>query len=281
MNIFMSFWSGGSKSSNQNIDMWKLSLALAKKHYEKVFLISDDFGCDLLKELPFDGFLNKLNIVPNHLSKIWSLGKIYAYLFACEFKKPFLHLDSDVFLWEPLPKKLLYSSAFCQSLDKEILDKDHIGYFDFYKCIKNGYELPEVWNELIIKQNINFIPYNMGIFGGFDLDFIRNYCNFAIKIAENKKYEKLWNYEEINSLPLSCMIEQGNLVIFSHINNKKIEVLYEDFIDKQNRTYKKYTHLMLLKNNWKIKNSIKKRVSQIPYDLDVKNIPIERWHSVD
>lgn len=280
MNVFMSFWSGGIKSSNQNLDMWKLSLALAKKHYGKVFLISDDIGCDLLKNLPFDLFLNKLNIVPKNLSKIWSLGKIYAYYYACEFNKPFLHLDSDVFLWEPLPKKVTYSRIFAQSLDVPILEKKNIGYFDFEKAIESKYELPEIWEKLI-KEKINLVPKNMGIFGGFDLNSIKEYCKFSIEMAQNNKYENLWNYEQINPLSVSCMIEQGNLVIFSYINNIKIELLYEDFADKENKTHKKYTHLMLLKNNKKIKNSIKNRISQEPYDLIVKNIPIERWHYID
>ena len=281
MNVFMSFWSGGSKSCKQNLDMWKLSLALAKKHYKNVFLISDDDGCDLLKDLPFDLFINKLNNIPKDLSTIWCLGKIYAYKYACEFNSPFLHLDSDVFLWEPLPKKLLHSRIFAQSKDIKIFEKNNMAYFDFFKTKRYGHKLPNVWEELIIKRKINFHPYNVGIFGGFDLQSIKEYSKFAIEIAENDENKPLWNIEEISSLSKSCMVEQGNLAIFCYINNIKVETLYEDLEDKENKSYKKYTHLMLLKNNYKIKKSIKKRVSQNPYDLIVKNVPIERWHSVD
>jgi|LakMenEpi03Aug12_release.lakeMendotaPanAssembly.Ray.scaffolds.fasta_scaffold96938_2 hypothetical protein len=276
MNIFMSFWTGGQKSSNQNLDMWKLSLALAQKHYKNVYLISDNVGCEVLKDLPFTSFINVLNDIPKNLSKIWCLGKIYAYKYACQMRKPFLHLDSDVFLWEPLPNKLLYSRIFAQSPDIEIFEKEHIAYFNF-ELIKN-LEIPDVWKDLIIIKKINFLPYNMGIFGGFDTDLISRYCEFAIKMAENPKYKKIWD-SELNSLSVSCMIEQTNLSIFLYINDAKIEVFYDDFADKNNKTYKKYTHLMLLKNNNKIKNSIKQRVNQNPYDLRVKNVPIEKWHS--
>ena len=46
----------------------------------------------------------------------------------------------------------------------------------------------------------------MGIFGGFDLNSIKEYCKFSIEMAQNNKYENLWNYEQINPLSVSCMI---------------------------------------------------------------------------
>ena len=36
MNVYMSFWTQGFRADQLNINFWKLSLALAKKHYKKI-----------------------------------------------------------------------------------------------------------------------------------------------------------------------------------------------------------------------------------------------------
>jgi hypothetical protein len=78
---------------------WILSLELAKRHYPDTMLVTDDQGRRILVDglgLQFGNISTELNSLIGHDSGWWNTGKLFAYRL---LKVPFLHLDSDVFLW--------------------------------------------------------------------------------------------------------------------------------------------------------------------------------------
>jgi len=283
----MSFWSSGVKAPKQNMDIWKLSLALAKKHYNQVYLITDDNGYDVLKNLPFDGFIKILNDVPQ-FPDLWCLGKIYAYYYACQ-EGNFLHLDNDVFLWEKLPEALTDSDIFVQSQDFEIYKNGRVCYSynieDINNIIKS--QLPNDWQDIIDNKK-NIMTYNMGIFGGKNKNLIKEYCEYIFNMVNNKDYEKFWNTSikrpvttGSNNMPhliKSCMLEQGNLGIICKKNNLIPSMLINNLCDDQCETYRKYTHLMNAKKNIKVVERLRERVSKEPYDLEPLNCSKQEWN---
>jgi len=279
MKVYTSYWTGGVRHKSTNLDMWKLSIALAKKHYKEVHLITDDLGKQILQDIPFTTVDTSLNNVPP-LSKVWALGKIYAYQKAAQ-QGPFLHLDADVFLWKPLPSKLLKSKIFTQSPDFPIF-KESGEYNEQYnvKALQKVFGvIPPIWIKYTNNLVENLIPYNMGIFGGTDVKSITEYCNFVIGMVNDKSLINLWNADTDAELAKTCLLEQANLAMFAKENNIKVETFMDNMEDTTNKTYRKYTHLMTGKDLTQVQLAITNRVSTEPYNLEPNQCTIEEWKS--
>src|SRR5438105_88271 len=83
---------------------WGLSLRLASRHYPETWLYTDDAGARILIEelnLPFTHVSTVLNKIEDEDPEWWALGKIEAYR---RHQDPFVHIDTDVFLWNRLPR---------------------------------------------------------------------------------------------------------------------------------------------------------------------------------
>jgi hypothetical protein len=138
-------------------------------------------------------------------------------------------------------------------------------------------KIPEVWEKY--KNNSSLIqPYNMGIFGGKDINNIKKYCEFVLSIVNDPQLKDTWDSHGEMHIQKNCLIEQGNLGIFLYENNLKINTLLKSLDDKENLSYKKYSHLMMQKESEVIRQNITKRLNQNPYDLEPKNVPIEQWN---
>lgn len=287
----MSFWTRGVRVDQiKDINFWKLSHALAEKHYGKVGLITDSHGAELLKEIPFSSietFLDDLKEINS--GKVWSLGKIYAYNKIAD-RGPFLHLDNDVFLWKKLPEELTNSEIFTQSFDAPFYD-------DFNKKIfNNAYdlnllnlvsmnEMPKDWEELM-RSGRDMKIHNVGVFGGTNVDFIKKYSEYSLNMIKNKKYMPLFEsdyYDEKTDSDVmlinSCCLEQLNLVLFNEkYFNLKINRLFDDMMDKEGKSYMAYTHLMRTKDNESVRKGIAQRVKFKPHFLELDpRITKEQW----
>ena len=83
-----------------------LAIICASRHFEEVQFISSEWGLELFKQLnlPITSYSNKLNELKTIPRQFWAYGKILAYN---EQDVPFVHVDNDVFLWDPLPDRIL------------------------------------------------------------------------------------------------------------------------------------------------------------------------------
>ena len=149
-----------------------LSVNLSKQHFDKVELVTDTEGEKKLAEMGiltmFDSYdlrLDKLNVD----SEFWIAGKLLAYI----QDEPFLHIDSDVFLFKGLGEYKNNGVLF-QSL--EPFSSPH---FKFY----------ETANKILTDNMTDFCPCEFsvgfgtkyseqaacctGIFGGTNITLIR------------------------------------------------------------------------------------------------------------
>ena len=79
------------------------SFETIRSFYPQTKLYSDSRGVDLLVErlgLGFQSVSTQLDGMQGYDPSWWALGKLFAY--ASE-EEPFIHFDSDVFLWRALP----------------------------------------------------------------------------------------------------------------------------------------------------------------------------------
>lgn len=70
--------------------------------------------------LDFDEVHTSLSVLDRHNQEWWALGK----LCACRAQtEPFVHIDNDVFLWQPRPHDVAAASVFAQNQEYFVLGR--------------------------------------------------------------------------------------------------------------------------------------------------------------
>jgi len=111
---------------SQNV-IWKellytqyLSAVLAKKHYGNITLVTTPQLAKMVTELglPYDEIIT--GVTDNTDLKCWSIPKLKSY---CHFNEPFLHIDTDVFIFNKINfgKKLNKNGSFEKQFKSPII----------------------------------------------------------------------------------------------------------------------------------------------------------------
>ncbi|MEO1401444.1 MAG: DUF6734 family protein [Cyanobacteria bacterium J06635_1] len=178
-------------SEKHHLLAWILSLELARQHYPDTVLMTDDHGARLLIDglgLAFDTVSTSLNHLEDQDPDWWVLGKLWAYR---QQTQPFIHIDTDVFLWQPLPAGLTQSPVFAQSPEHFIFGDNTASTWWYRPEVyeqkvkeTNGW-LPVEWQWYL--DNRRTLAFNTGIIGGQQIDFINHYADMAVKVATNSR----------------------------------------------------------------------------------------------
>jgi len=110
---------------------WILSCNQLRKYYDEVELYTDSLGYSILIEklkLPYTKVHIILDELNNYDDNLWALAKIKSYSLMNE---PFLHIDGDVFIFEPFNKNLMKTSIITQNIETT---SDY--YWDMWSKIK-------------------------------------------------------------------------------------------------------------------------------------------------
>jgi len=171
-------------------------------------------------QLPF----NSLILVHDQLTlphpDLWALPKIYTYSLQ---EKPFLHIDGDVFLFEPLDSGLLDSDLVAQN--KEVATEHYyfpaqkalMRHFSFFPpCVKGDFE-----------SGIPVQACNAGIIGGHNIIFYRDYTALAFEyIRKNEDRLKRINVNRFN-----VFFEQHLFYALAKEKGIPVSVLIEGIIE--------------------------------------------------
>lgn len=233
MKIVQSFWSGGIANIDDNTFGWKtsyyhllswvLSANLLAKHYNDVELYTDQLGYDILikkLQLPYTKVQIVLDNLNNYDSNLWALAKLRTYKLQ---KESFIHVDGDVFIWNKFPKRFNSKDLIAQNL--ELIT-------DYYKNMWQNIRphLKFIPKEISIdEQGLLSFACNMGIVGGDDLTFFRDFCNKAFDFVNKNK--TVWG--KINRLNFNIFFEQVLFYQLIQLNNVKPEYLFNE-IPKDN-----------------------------------------------
>ena len=224
--------------------------------------------------LNFDHVSLALNALDDSDPEWWNLGKLYAYRAQ---ETPFIHIDTDVFLWQRLPERLLAAPVFAQNPEYFI-----VGLHDSYY---NPYYMPEKFEKLLLHDKQGWIPEewlwcrrtffdhqkaaSCGIFGGTRTDFIRHYAELAIKFLEHQPNKTALSGLKDKSrhviLPeqylLSACIDYHRHRSDSEFSAIGIEYLFPSVGDFYNASSIGYTHLIAKsKSNASVVSRLEKRV---------------------
>jgi hypothetical protein len=190
MRIVQTFWTGnqdplrrscGWQAPEYNLMSWVMSAHSLREYYDEVVLYTDTAGRHLLIDtlrLPYTEVCTVLDDFPC-LPQHWALSKIKTYSMQ---SSPFIHVDGDVFITEPLPKRVENAPLVAQNRE--------IGTIYYRRMMDRILEhrdirLPEYIDKGLREESI--ASYNMGFLGATDLDFIRRYCQEVFRFMEENR----------------------------------------------------------------------------------------------
>lgn len=253
MKIVQSFWTGnkdcqkdghGWESPIYHYASWILSCNQLRQYYDDVILVTDKAGYDVLIKklhLPYTDVIVCLDELSKYNPNLWALAKIKAY---GALDEPFIHVDGDVFVWDKFDTSLGHHDLIAQNIETTT---------DYYRTMWNQIRsaidiLPEAMEKY--NQDISNKAYNMGIFGGNDIPFIKAYCKQAFDFVDQ-------NLEKVNKLDginFNIFFEQVLLYEFASSYGKDVATYikedigdneYQGFADFDNVPEgRKYLHLL-------------------------------------
>jgi hypothetical protein len=127
--------------------------------------------------LPYSEVTSTLNKLDHYHPQLWALPKIFTY---GHMESPLLHVDGDVFIWEPFRNELLESALIVQN------EEAATNYYEMIvKSLESNlsYFPVEIREQRELKAPIH--AFNAGIMGGNDIEFFKSYASNAFQFVEN------------------------------------------------------------------------------------------------
>ena len=195
MRAVWSFWSkpfaeargSGWHRPLHHLLAWGLSLRLARRHYPDTMLVTDSEGRALLVDglgLSFETVTTDLDRLRRADGRLWALGKLAAYGLQTA---PFVHLDTDVFLWRALPGRVTSAPVLAQHLERWPAGDGaccpHLLEDAFARA---GLRLPAEWAWARARWGVTVLEANCGIVGGTHVAFLRHYAGLALDLVLNE-----------------------------------------------------------------------------------------------
>jgi hypothetical protein len=185
---------------------WVLSVEAASRHYPDTILYTDSDGARLLVDavgLRFGRVSTMLDSLAERDVAWWNLGKLYAYR---DQEEPFVHIDSDVFLWSALPPETATGAVIVQN--PEEFEFDGCSWYQpvpMEAAVRAaGGWLPPEWTWYSARRAGTALC--CGILGGARVDLLRHYADLGIRIMEHPVNRTAWPDEE--KIEHSVLIEQ-------------------------------------------------------------------------
>jgi hypothetical protein len=170
-------------SPSDHLLAWVVSVQTASAHYPDTVLVTDTPGRRLLVEalgLRFGTVTTELDRLVADDPAFWTLGKLTAYHIQ---DRPFVHIDSDVFLWRRLPPALEQARVLTQNPEPRGNPFYDPAAVEF-AFAATGTPLPVEW--LWARGSWpRSRAENCGILGGTDIDFLRHYAATALSLARH------------------------------------------------------------------------------------------------
>lgn len=213
-------FSGGYLSPIVNWLSMAYSCLLLKRNNpnEQLFFYGNETIVHLFErlfKLPYDEF-RIIESKGEYADWFYCWPKIITYQ---EQDEPFIHIDTDVFMWKSMPQRLLNSPLVAQHMER-----DSNFYMEVYKQIEeDGIRLPQFLADCNDGKYIN--SYNAGLLGGNDIEFLRDYLN-EISNFLNENKDKILHSDR--KFLYNVVFEQWLFYGLSKKMNKKVCTFYKE-----------------------------------------------------
>jgi hypothetical protein len=241
---------------------WILSVENARKHFTELSLYTDDEGAALLVDdllLPFTEVSTCLNDLRDQDPDWWMLGKLHAYR---KQQSPFVHCDSDVYLWKPLPDRMRTAAVFAQNPEETDVPWYDADYCEQMIRRRGDGWIPAEWSGYRMRESLRQAAC-CGILGGTDVDFLRQYASLVIRILQSPRNRFAFNAMQDKKL-YNPFFEQYLLCACATARGVPIEYLFDSINDAMDHAAEiGYTHLISdAKSNPTIAERLEARVAR-------------------
>ncbi len=253
--IIQSFWSkpflkendnlnarfkGGWLNTNLFVYSCLFSCLKFKQNYGEVTLYTDNLGKELLidkLEIPYSKVNLELNQLQDYPAELWALGKVLTYSLQ---EKPFIHADTDVFVWNKLPIDFLKVDLLAQNLECNFPRYDEV----LEVVLSKFKDITEDLFPIYLKTK-NIYAYNAGIIGGSNLDFFKEFKTKIFNIINsnldklhlidigvfNMVYEQMFGFELANQKNLDIKFLKSEMnEAFSNVMKFHMVPIKETYI---------------------------------------------------
>jgi len=202
---------------------WALSCLQLYKIYGNVSLYGNAPAARLLidtLQLPYTkAYLTHDELILFH-PDLWALSKIHTYSLQ---EQPFLHIDSDAFVFQPFDSKLLSGELIAQNVEVATdyyyfpEQKKLMQHFTFFPpCVKRDFE-----------SGIPIQAVNAGILGGRHLSFFHDYAALAFDYVRKNANE----IKYVNASFFNIFVEQHLFYALAKERHIPVNVLFERIIN--------------------------------------------------
>lgn len=174
---------GGPAMLKPLISIMALSATSISRQFKDFVLITDDAGKELAEAcaMPYSDIISvgpQFGAHPDY----WIESKIHAY---AELHEPFVHFDTDLFLWKPLPEQFLQAPVFA-------FHSETFMWPTYERYLNTWSDLLPDFPKLHKKHFTNRMPINMAIFGGNNWQAINKYAKFVQDfVAQHQGFHNL------------------------------------------------------------------------------------------
>lgn len=172
MKFIRSLWTAPPGWRHSGMEtLWRLSCLRIIEHHGALTIHTDSTGASWLSGLHLPSSVTvtlALDALPHSLAHVWAIGKVACY--AAE-QEPFIHLDGDVILGRPLPRRVL-SAEVCA---------EHVYHVVPGKWFERA-DAPPHWHG--DWKRGNGTSFNCGIFGGNNLPAIHRIAQAGFSFAQ-------------------------------------------------------------------------------------------------
>ena len=230
--------------SNYSDFLFTMALAtcLARRHFKQVQVVSTAWGIKVLKQAGIQAteYSTALDVLRDQqVSRwFWAYGKMIAY---AQQTTPFVHIDNDVFLWKPLPDRVLQAELCFQS--KEFLD---VPEYRWYNVLKPCWDAAPVKPQIVVDNEVTDFVYNCGVCGGWNLDFFKEWIQCSAQYIFAPENQDLFFKQFKNILMHQNLYHEQYFaasLIKAHNMRSRVEVITDDVKNLVVATDRGYTHL--------------------------------------
>lgn len=223
--VFESRANGGWTHRLLNYYSWTLSSLQIKKFYPEIELYTDTLGKSLLidkLQLPYTKVYTVLDELSGANDALWALGKLKTY--ECQ-RAPFMHVDSDVFIFKAFDADFISSGLIAQNKESSI-----VNYSNTFNqlCKTYGY-VPDCFLPYANLPLINCC--NAGILGGNNIAFFQAFTKEATAFLVKNEAVISENPDRLCIGNLNMIFEQVLFYYLAQQSHEPITYLFPDVID--------------------------------------------------
>lgn len=270
MRIVQTFWSAGRNPleysfgwlrPEYNLMSWALSCLCLRKYYKEIALYTDVQGKHVLIDLLHLPY-TEVNVVYDTtlcLPQHWAYTKIKTYSIQT---KPFLHVDGDIFLTKPISEEVITAPLIAQNRE--------IGTAYYKRMMDRILQEPAIKLPKYIADGLkeeSIASYNMGIFGGSDLDFIHQFCHEAFEFMKSNRMND--NTCKHSFIDCNVFFEQVIFGVITDLHKKEVASVVGRAICDEGYTWQEFCNFRKFGEN-KLLHLLggHKRNKKITYSLE-------------